>query len=71
MFVCEKEREVMYVYVVVVELLSHVQPFSTPWTAGGQASLSFTISWSFLKLMSIESVITESLCCTAEVNTTF
>ena len=57
MFVCEKEREVIYVYVVVVELLSHVQPFSTPWTAAGQASLSFTISWSLLKLMSIESVM--------------
>ena len=26
----------------------------TPWTAAGQASLSFTICWSFLKLMSIE-----------------
>ena len=29
----------------------------TPWTAARQASLSFTISWSLLKLMSIESVI--------------
>ena len=28
----------------------------TPWTAALQASLSFTISWSLLKLMSIESV---------------
>ena len=27
------------------------------WTAERQASLSFTISWSFLKLMSIESVM--------------
>ena len=26
----------------------------TPWTEAGQASLSFTISWSLLKLMSIE-----------------
>ena len=31
--------------------------FSTPWTAASQASLSSTISWSFLKLMSIESVM--------------
>ena len=30
---------------------------STTWTAAHQASLSFTISWSFLKLMSIESVM--------------
>ena len=30
---------------------------ATTWTAAHQASLSFTISWSLLKLMSIESVI--------------
>ena len=30
--------------------------FATPWTAACQASLSFPISWSLLKLMSIESV---------------
>ena len=29
----------------------------TSWTAAGQASLSFTISWNLLKLMSIQSVI--------------
>ena len=29
----------------------------TPWTAARQASLSFTISWSLLKLMSIVSVM--------------
>ena len=29
----------------------------TPWTAAYQASLSLTISWSLLKLMSIESVM--------------
>ena len=32
----------------------------TPWTAARQASLSFTISWSLLKLMSIESVMTSN-----------
>ena len=37
--------------------LSHVQLFATSWTAACQASLSFTISWSLLKLMSIESVM--------------
>ena len=38
-------------------MLSHVRLFATPWTAALQASLSFTISWSLLKLMSIESVM--------------
>ena len=40
-----------------VQLLSHVQLFATPWTATCQASLSFTVSWSLLKLMSIELVM--------------
>ena len=31
--------------------------FATPWTATHQASLSFTVSWSLLKLMSTESVM--------------
>ena len=42
---------------VVVQSLSHVQLFATPWTAARQPSLSFTMSWSLLKLMSIESVM--------------
>ena len=33
------------------------QLFVTPWTTARQASLSFTISWNLLKLMSIESVM--------------
>ena len=37
-----------------VQLLSHVRLFATPWTAACQASLSFNISQSLLKLMSIE-----------------
>ena len=37
--------------------LSRVQFFVTPWTAAHQAFLSFTISQSLLKLMSIESVV--------------
>ena len=43
--------------VVIVQLLCHVWLFVTPWTAACQASLSFTISQSFLKLMPIELVI--------------
>ena len=48
-----------------IQVLSSVQLFSrsvvsdsaTPWTAACQASLSFTISWSLLRLMSLESVM--------------
>jgi len=42
---------------VVVQLRSCVQFFATPWTAAHQASLSFTISWSLLKLVSIDTVM--------------
>ena len=42
-----------YVYVAVVQSLSCAQYFATPWTAAGQASLSFTISWSLVKFMFI------------------
>ena len=41
----------------VIQLLSRVQLFVTPWTAAHQASLFFTISWSLLKLILIESVM--------------
>ena len=40
-----------------VQSLSSVQLFKTPWAAAHQASLSFTKSWSLLKLMSIELVL--------------
>ena len=41
----------------IVQLLSCVQLFANPWTAAHQASLSFPISQSLLKLMSTESVM--------------
>ena len=44
-------------FLVVFQSLSHVQLFATPWTTALQAPLSFTISQSLLKFMSIESVI--------------
>ena len=47
----------LFLGLVVVQLFSHVPLFATPWTAAHQASLSFTISWSLLRLMSIESVM--------------
>ena len=40
-----------------VQLLSCVQFFATPWTEACQASLSYTISWSLLRFMSIELVM--------------
>ena len=49
-----------------VQLLSRVRLFATPWITACQASLSITISWSSLRLTSIESVMPSShliLCC--------
>jgi len=43
--------------VVAVQLLSSVQFFVTPWTEACQAPLFFTVSWSLLRLMSIEFVV--------------
>ena len=51
---------------IVVRSLSHVQLFANPWITTHQASLSFTLSWSLLKLMSVESVMPSShliFCC--------
>ena len=41
----------------LVQSLSRVWLFATPWTEACQTSLSITSSWSLLKLMSIESVM--------------
>ena len=69
---CVWERDLIYVYthimyihtcftlymaVVVVQLLSGVWLFATPCAAAFQGSLSFTMSQSLLKLMSVESVM--------------
>ena len=53
-------------FVVVFQSICHVQFFVTPWTTVCQASLSFTISWSLLKLMSIKLVMPSNhfiFCC--------
>ena len=58
--------EIFFPITVVVQPLSCVQLFVTPWTVTHQASLSFPISWSLLKLMSIESMMPSNhliLCC--------
>ena len=46
-----------YLVVVVVPSLTCVWPFVTPWTAARQAFLSFSISWSLFRFMSIELVL--------------
>ena len=43
--------------VIIVQLLSRIQLFETPWTAARQASLSITSSRRWLKLISTESVM--------------
>ena len=48
----------MWIYnYFVVQSLSRVPLFVIQWTAAFQASLSFTVSWSLLKFMSIDSVM--------------
>ena len=47
-------------FVVAVQSLGGVRLFMTPWIAARQASLSFIISWSLLRLMSIESMMPSS-----------
>ena len=42
---------------VVVQLLSHIQLFATPWAAVHQISLSYTISQSLLKFMCVELMV--------------
>ena len=44
-------------YFVVIQLLSHVWIFATPWTASLQYCLSFTISWCLLKFMFTELLV--------------
>ena len=51
------EREKIIVVVVVVQSLSRVWLFATPWASAYQASLFFTVPWSLLKLMPIDSVM--------------
>ena len=50
----------IHIYAVVVQSLSHVRLFVTPWTAACQASLPITNSQSLPKLMSIELVMPSS-----------
>ena len=44
-------------FIIVIQSLSPLRLFATPWTAARQSSLSLIISQSLLKLMSIESTM--------------
>ena len=57
---CKLIYAYFYHNILVVQSLANVRLFVTPWPVACQASLSFTICWSLLKLMSIESVITSN-----------
>ena len=48
---------VHFISLIAVQLLSRVPLSATPWTAARHASLSFTTSWSLLKLISLKSVM--------------
>ena len=52
-----KVNALSYLHVVAFQLLSHCLTLCDPMDCSTQVSLSFTISWSFLKLISIESVM--------------
>ena len=57
---------ISYISCIVVQSLSRVQLFMTPWTEANQPSLSFTISLNLFKFMSIELVVLSNhliLCC--------
>ena len=54
------DKETVVHLFVVVQLLSRVQLLVTSLTAARWASLSFTISWSLLKLMSFELVMSSN-----------
>ena len=43
--------------IIVILSVSHVLRFATPWTAACQVYLSSTISWSLLRLMSVDLVM--------------
>ena len=53
----ETHRTLTKWFFVIVHSLSHIRLFVTPWTTAYQASLSFTISQSLLKLISFELVM--------------
>ena len=59
-FQCAENENELVLELVVVQLLSRVKLFAAPWTEARQASLSFTISWSLLKFVFNESVMSSN-----------
>ena len=53
----ELDSGYMCIFYHCCSALSHVWLSATPWTAAGQASLSFTTRWSLLRFMAIELVM--------------
>ena len=47
----------IHMLIIVILSVSHVLRFATPWTAACQVYLSSTISWSLLRLMSVDLVM--------------
>ena len=52
----QRSRRIWFTTIVIVQLLSHVRLFEAPRTAAHQASLSFTVSRSLLKFMSLKKI---------------
>ena len=66
MCVCVCVYVCVYLYIVTLFSRSVMSDFVIPWTAARQASLSFTVSQSILKLMSVEAMVPSNhliLCC--------
>ena len=64
--VSERPHRVLLGFIFVAQLQCHIQLFVTSWTASGQASMTFTVSWSLLKFTSIQLVMLSNhliLCC--------
>ena len=55
-YICISKHHTVYLE-LVVQLLSHVRLFATPWTTVHQASLSFTICLSLLRFIPSELVM--------------
>ena len=51
------DNHITVIFSFVVQSLSCVRLFATPWTAANQASLSFSMSQSLFRLMSVESLM--------------
>ena len=65
------EKALMLTIAVVLELLSHIQLFVTPWTIACQASLSSRVFQRLLKFMPTESAMPSNHMMSSDVNYSF